>query len=117
MTDENDKPKDKSIGEGFFTSVSDSDRAAQHAQKVNEKIKLILRLVSDADQLIVKNDVATAKRIYIECAEAMHKLSEQTKDDPNFYAALCEKKTMIVRKAEQAKSFIFGKCPASGIMN
>ena len=76
MTDENDKPKDKSIKEGFFTSVSDADRAAQHAQKVNEKIKLILRLVSDADQLIVKNDVATAKRIYIECAEAMHKLSE-----------------------------------------
>ena len=100
MTDKQTYPWDKNVNEGFFTKVTDAEKDAIHAQRVNEKIKMILRLVADADQLMTQNKESMAKKIYIECAEAMHKLSEQTKDDPNFHAALIEKRNVIIRKAE-----------------
>ena len=65
---------------------------------------MILQLVSDADQLVYKGQAQKAKRVYIECAEALHKMSEQTKDDQNFYNALNEKKMMVIQKAEMCST-------------
>ena len=76
MSDKKTYAWDKNVNEGFFTKVTDAEKDAIHAQKVNEKIKLILWLVADADQLMSQNKENMAKKIYIECAEAMHKLSE-----------------------------------------
>ena len=102
MADNNNQ--DKKVGDGYFTSVSEADKEAVKASTINTKIKMILQLVSDADQLTVKGQNEKAKRVYVECAEAMHKMSEQVKDDPNFHAALNQKKLMIIQKAEKCTS-------------
>ena len=45
-----------------------------------------------------------AKKLYIACAEAMNKLVPETKDDPNFQAAIKDNVAKIIQKAERCST-------------
>ena len=63
-------------GQQVNEKIKMSRELVAYCQQVNEKIKMIRELVADADQLVVKGQLPIAKRVYIECAEALVKLSE-----------------------------------------
>ena len=55
----------------------------------------------DGDKLIAQGKPEEAKKLYLACAEAMNKLANETKDDPNFQAALKKNVAAIITKAEK----------------
>ena len=47
-------PEEKKIQEKFFTSLNETDMNAAKAEKINNKVKLILQIVADCDSLVSK---------------------------------------------------------------
>lgn len=103
MDGKNDPKADaevKRLADNFFTSLSESDKTAAKASKINDKVKLILQIVADCDQLVGKGQYQRALKGYIECAEALQKMDAETKDDTEFNNSLKQTKARIVFKAE-----------------
>ena len=59
-------------------------------------MKLITKLVIDADREYTKGNTQTAKKVYVAVAEEMHKMVGTIQDDPNFVAALNKKKLEMI---------------------
>ena len=64
-------------------ALSDQDKQLQI--EVNRKVNLILKNLSWADEMVGKDyPDAQCATLYIECGNALMRIKEQTKDDPNF---------------------------------
>ena len=85
-------------------SLSQQELDRGKAERINQKVKFILQQVNDGDQLVVQGKPEQAKKLYIACAEAMNKLVHETKDDPNFQAAIKDNVAKIIQKAERCST-------------
>ena len=59
MDNNNDPKADQEVqklADKFFTSLSESDKTAAKASKINDKVKLILQIVGDCDRLVSKGN-------------------------------------------------------------